>query len=140
MNIADAFPSRYLKAADLGDQQPIMTVDRIEYEPVGMDKEMKLVCYFKGQTKGMVLNATNARMLETLSNSVETDNWAGVQVKLFVADVTFQGRMVEAIRMKSPARLRAGKVAGKVVAAPIQAPPVEDDPAETDDDNGGVPF
>ena len=102
MNINDAFPSNYLKASDLGEAQPVVTIDRVEVEPVGRGKEMKPVIYFAGKQKGMVLNKTNSKKIADIAGSPDTDDWHGIQIKLFATEVDFQGETVEAIRIKSP--------------------------------------
>ncbi len=103
MNINDAFPSNYLKASDLGEAQPVVTIDRVEVEPVGRGKEMKPVLYFTGKQKGMVLNKTNSKKIAEIASSPDTDDWHGVAVKLFATEVDFQGETVEAIRIKAAA-------------------------------------
>lgn len=133
MNINDAFPSNYLKASDLGEAQPVVTIDRVEVEPVGRGKEMKPVVYFAGKQKGMVLNKTNSKKIMEIAGSADTDDWHGVQVKLFATEVDFQGETVEAIRIKAPVAK-----AGRRVPAP--PPPVQEEPefvAITDDE---IPF
>jgi hypothetical protein len=112
MNINDAFPSQYLKASDLGEAQPIVAIDRVEVEPVGRGKEMKPIVYFAGKQKGMVLNKTNSKKIAEIAGSPDTDDWSGVNIKLFATEVDFQGETVEAIRVKAPAKgaTRAAKV------------------------------
>ena len=100
-NINDAFPSQYLKASDLQGQQPIVTIDRVEFEAVGRQKEMKPVVYFIGKEKGVVLNKTNAKTISNLVGSFETDEWHGFRVRLYSANVEFQGETVESIRVKA---------------------------------------
>jgi hypothetical protein len=129
MNINHAFPTKYLSAPDLGTSEPVVTVDRVEMEPVGFDKEMKPVIYFQNKQKGIVLNRVNSRMLASIAGSDNTEDWTGLQVKLYVADVTFQGRMVEAIRIKSPVAMRVGRTAPAVAdTAPAIAPSTDDIP------------
>ena len=124
MNINDAFPSNYLKASDLGEAQPVVTIDRVEVEAVGRGKEMKPVICFAGKTKGMVLNKTNSKKIAEIAGSNDTDDWHGVQVKLYATEVDFQGETVEAIRVKSPAKPKAP---ARASAPRRQAPPVVED-------------
>jgi hypothetical protein len=127
-NINEAFPSNYLKASDLGGASPVVTIDRVEFEPVGREKEMKAVLYFEGKDKGMVLNKTNAKNISGLVGSFETDDWAGFRIKLYATNVEFQGETVEAIRVK------AAPANGNVTRPAAPPPPVE---PMTDDD---IPF
>lgn len=101
MNINDAFPSNYLKASDLGDIQPEVVIDRIEIEPVGRDKEMKPVVFFRNKQKGLILNKTNSKKIAEIAGSPETEDWPGVKVKLYATETEFGGETVECIRIKS---------------------------------------
>jgi hypothetical protein len=101
MNIDNAFPSNYLKASDLGESQPVVTIDRIEIEAIGRNKEMKPVVYFRGKDKGVVLNKTNARKIAELVGSKDTEDWAGCQIRIFATQTEFSGEMVECIRVKA---------------------------------------
>lgn len=129
MNINDAFPSNYLKASDLGEAQPIVTIDRVEFEAVGRAKEMKPVVYFTGKSKGMVLNKTNSKKIAELAGSNDTDDWHGVAVKLYATEVDFQGETVEAIRVKATAKAPAP---ARKPAAVATREPGEDDVVEFD--------
>lgn len=122
-NINDAFPSNYLKAGDLKGAEPIVTIDRVAFEPVGREREMKAVLYFTGKEKGLVLNKTNATKITQLCGSAETDHWAGFAVKLYPTETEFGGETFEVIRIKPvPAN---GNGAARPAAAP--APPVNHD-------------
>jgi hypothetical protein len=100
-NINDAFPSNYLKASELGGQQPTVTIDRVEFETVGKEKELKPVVYFAGKDKGLVLNKTNAKNIAGLVGSYETDEWVGFRIRLYATHVEFNGETVETIRIKA---------------------------------------
>lgn len=128
-NINDLYPSNYLKASDLGEAQPVVTIDRVEVEPVGRGKEMKPVIYFTNKQKGMVLNKTNSKKIADIAGSPDTDDWHGVQVKLFATEVDFQGETVEAIRIKAP-------TATRTKAAPPPPPEPEYKPLDDSD----IPF
>jgi hypothetical protein len=132
-NINEAFPSNYLKASDLKGGQPVVTIDRIEFEPVGQKKEMKPVIYFDGKDKGLVLNKTNARNIINLTGSEETDDWAGFSVRLYATHVEFQGESVEAIRIKAAPANGAAPAARRRPVEPAQAP-------ASDIDDSDIPF
>jgi arabinogalactan endo-1,4-beta-galactosidase len=101
MQISEAFPSNYLKAADLQGRNALVTIARTEYEMIGNDK--KLILYFQGKEKGMVLNKTNANNISQIYGD-ETDDWKGGEIILFEAMVDFQGKTVPAIRVKAAPR------------------------------------
>jgi arabinogalactan endo-1,4-beta-galactosidase len=100
INVNDAFPSNYLKAADLQGRQVQVTMSNVGYEKMGDDT--KLVLFFEGKEKGLVLNKTNANNIAAIYGT-DTDGWFGKSVILVEALVDFQGRSVPAIRVRGPA-------------------------------------
>jgi hypothetical protein len=99
MKISEEFPSKYLKAADLGGKEIRVTMQNVEKEKLGDD--MKLVLYFKGKEKGVVLNKTNSN---TICDSYgdDTDDWFDQPLILFSVMVDFQGKVGPAIRCRVP--------------------------------------
>jgi hypothetical protein len=104
MRISAAFPSTYLKAADLQGRNVTVQIDRVELDEIG--GEHKPILYFIGKEKGIVLNKTNANTLAAAYGD-DTDNWHGGDVTLFSMMVDFQGKSVESIRVKVPPRMPA---------------------------------
>lgn len=100
MNIDSAFPSRYLKAADV-DGELTLTISGVEIGEVGQDenRESKPIVYFAEVEKGLVLNRTNASAISALFGS-ETDEWQGKRIALFVENVAYQGKQTPAIRVR----------------------------------------
>lgn len=101
MRMSAAFPSEFLKAADLDGRQVPVVADRVEMQKVGDDN--KPVLYFAGKEKGLVLNKTNANMIATVYGD-EMDDWQGAELILYETKVQFQNQMVDAIRVKIPPR------------------------------------
>ena len=62
VKISEAFPSPYLKCADLGGKPWDMKIRAVVMEDLGQgnDKEAKAVVYFESAKKGFVLNRTPA--------------------------------------------------------------------------------
>ena len=81
MKISAAFPSKYLKAADLQDRNVSVVIERVEFEEVG-DTERKPVLHFQARTKGLVLNKT----------SDDTDSWRGRSLVVVPRHGGFPGR------------------------------------------------
>lgn len=105
MKSADVFPSRWLAAADLGDDEPTLVIDRVLMEEI-TDREQKPVMYFRSDkfNKGMIVNKTNWRRIEYILKSDDSDNWPGKRIKLYVELVDMQGQMKPALRVKAPDR------------------------------------
>jgi len=100
MNINGAFPSTYLKAADLQGKRVTVTVDRVVMEDIG--GEHKPVVKFVGKDRGIVLNKTNAAMIAEIASDEETDNWKGTKITLYPTKTDFQGKRVDCIRVDYP--------------------------------------
>jgi hypothetical protein len=101
VHINSAFPSKYLKADD-ADEDLIVTVKKVTIETLGQGPkaEEKLVVYFDEQSKGMVLNKTNAKMIARIAKSEDTDDWKGVKIRIIATEVEFQGDMVMSLRVR----------------------------------------
>lgn len=97
----EVFPSKYIKAADLQGREVHVVIAEVTVEKMGDDR--KLVMYFQGKEKGLVTNKTNANRVATLYGE-DTDQWIGKEILLGTDFVDFQGRTVEAIRVKPPTR------------------------------------
>lgn len=117
MRIDSAFPSTYLKAADLQGRNVVVTISHVRMEDVGDDH--KPVLYFVGKEKGLALNKTNSNNISALYG-YETDDWTGKPIELFEAQVDYQGKSVPAIRVRIP-RNGNGHAARPAAAPP--APP-----------------
>ncbi len=136
MKISSAFPSNYIKAADLqGRTVPVVISDvKIETLGSGQDAEQKAILYFQGKERGLVLNKTNANIISQAYGD-ETDDWIGMEIELYVAMVQFQSNMVEAVRVRIPRKKPAGQAPAPVITSGKQEPLKQR--AEMDDD---VPF
>lgn len=105
-NINQAFPSKYLSAPDLNDTEVTVTMDKVTFEEVGSDKDLKPILYFTGKKKGLVLNKTNARKITEITGSGITEEWAGQQIRLYPTETTFGADIVECIRVKPVAKAK----------------------------------
>ncbi len=122
MNIRDAFPSNYLKAAELRRELTV-TIESLALEAVGSDQ--KPVLRFKEIAASLVVNRTNAAFLASKFGQ-ETDMWRGKLITLFVVSVPFRGQTVPAIRIKA---------AAQALSRQHQQPPDDFNPNESQDYN-----
>ena len=99
MKISEEFPSKYLKAADLQGKEVRVIMSNVEKEKLGDDN--KLVLYFKGKEKGVVLNKTNSNTISDAYGD-DTDDWVDQPLILFSVMVDFQGKVGPAIRCRVP--------------------------------------
>lgn len=102
MNIDQAFPSDYLKAADF-PQAVLWTMKRVEVQTVGQgdDQQTKPILYFAEDERGLVLNKTNAGMISYYYGG-ETDHWIDKKMVVFKEGVPFGGKVVDGIRVRAP--------------------------------------
>jgi arabinogalactan endo-1,4-beta-galactosidase len=97
MRISSAFPSKYLKAADLQGRQVKALMSHVETETIGDDD--RPVLYFQGKEKGLILNKTNANSISAVYGD-DTEDWRGGEIVLFETMVDFQGKTMAAIRCR----------------------------------------
>jgi len=97
-NINEMFPSKYLKAADLPEGGVVVTMGQVIREEIEPGKPM-YVLHFQGKDRGLVLNKTNANMIGHIFGG-QTEGWKGHQITLVKEPVSFQGKIVDAIRVK----------------------------------------
>jgi hypothetical protein len=127
MRIGEAFPSDYLKAADLKGRAVKVVIDSVTTEKIGDDQ--KPVLHFVGKDKTLVLNKTNANRIVEATKSDETDDWQGWTITLYPTKVDYQGKRVDAIRIDDRP--------GSAVAPERAEGPEPDVTPLTDDD---IPF
>ena len=100
-NLSDLYPSRFLRAADLKgkDVTAVIEASRSRSSRTTATSR-KPVLIFKGTSKGLVLNKTNALMVAGVCGSRRHRRVAGDQVSLYGTMVAYQGRVTEAIRVQ----------------------------------------
>ncbi len=118
MNINEAFPSKWLKAADIKGRPPVaVVISNITMEEVGDDNGLKPVVYFQGKEKGVVLNKTNGAMIAN-TYGPETDGWIGKTILLRCEAVPFKGQIVDSIRVSAAQVAAVGGISSQLEVAP----------------------
>lgn len=139
MNVNDLFPSKFLKAHDLGGKSFTLTIRNVTLEDVGhgAEKESKLTLAFEKATKMMLLNRTNAMIIASMYGP-ETDAWKGKAVIVYSARVKAFGAWHDALRIKEqiPAR-NVG--AAQMTEAMQEDAPLDDENDLLDVDEGQPP-
>lgn len=100
MKSTDAFPSKFLSAADLQGREAIVKITHVATDEIG--GKQKFICYFAGKQKGLVLNKTNWNNIVKITGQDDSDDWTGATVCLYETMVDFQGESVPAVRVKAP--------------------------------------
>ncbi len=99
--------SKYLKAEHLKDGVEVeMTIDRIVFEPIKRDdgtEQQKLVLYFRGRERGLVLNNTNIDVLIGCYGD-DQEAMVGQTIVLFRTTTQFKSQVVPCLRLRAPTR------------------------------------
>ena len=102
----EVFPSKYLKAADLGGKPITVTIESAPLEtlknPEGKE-QLKTVLYFMKAKKALPLNMTNWDAVAEIAGG-DSDDWPGCQVELYPDKTQMAGKIVDCIRMRAPAQ------------------------------------
>jgi hypothetical protein len=104
MDLNDFRNSTYLTQRDIEMLPPkdrFLTIDHVEAERIGEEKDLKLVTYFVTLDKGLVTNMTNGEVIAEIAGSTNTDAWRGVDVEIYVdPTVGFGGKRTGGIRLR----------------------------------------
>lgn len=102
MNVNQAFPSKYLKGADLHGAVTV-TIERVVKESMykpGEGRSDVWVMYCQKATRGVVLGRPLALAIAEAVGEPDMDKWPGHQVQLYPQPMTVAGRDVVAIRAR----------------------------------------
>jgi len=138
VNEVYASQSDWLKAADLNKQEHAVTIANVHLQEIDENgkKRQKLELEFVGKDKRLLLNKTNGDAISYI-HGPDTDAWIGKEIILYPTQVDYQGRQVEAIRV------RIQLAQAQPVAAPVgmtgQAQPQSFEQATSDLDDD-IPF
>ena len=133
-NVADIYPNRYIKPADLA-HTCTLTIAGAAIEalrnPRTNTSDRKIVLYFERTTKSLPLNKTQANRLAELLHDPETDHWAGARIRLTRATAP-NGLDTIAISLPPPPQVTTAHT--EPPATPTQEPqrPIEPNPPPTE--------
>ena len=102
MRMSNAFPSAFLKAADLMQspgQSVTVSINGCQLEKVG-EGELPVV-RFAGKDAGLVLNKTNSNVMVDAFGD-DTDGWLGRVMEVYATKVQYKGDMVDGLRVRIP--------------------------------------
>jgi hypothetical protein len=100
----EVFPSKYLKAGDLGGKPAIVRISAVTYEtlksPEGKEQN-KAVLAFAGTTKLLPLNMTNWDAVANIAGD-DTDEWPNKKIELYPTTTQMGSKTVECVRIRKP--------------------------------------
>jgi hypothetical protein len=97
--------AKYLKKEDIPSpiNSSILWTREEEVTAPGKGTETRLVLYFDGLKKGLVLNTANAEALAEITGTDDYEKWSDIPVQLYAdPDVTFGKKKVGGIRIRKP--------------------------------------
>lgn len=98
--------AQYLKKEDLSDpaDTELLWVKEEKVTPPGKATNTRLVAYFEGLSKGLVLNTANCETLAEITRTDDPNEWKDIALQLWVdPDVKYGGKKTGGIRMRKPA-------------------------------------
>jgi hypothetical protein len=98
--------AQYLKKEDLSDpvDTELLWVKEEKVTAPGKGTKTRLVAYFDGLSKGLVLNTANCEILAQITGTDDPNEWKDVAVQLYVdPDVKYGGKKTGGIRIRKPA-------------------------------------
>lgn len=133
MKKSDAFPSKWLKAADLYGRPMVLKIKSVEMaelkSPDG-PTQSKPIVRFHNQEKAMVLNGVNFDSIAEIIGD-DTDTWASGEVELYPTKTDMGGKRVDCIRVRQPAHA-ATPPSQQPTRRPVAKPPKELPPLNED--------
>jgi hypothetical protein len=97
--------AKYLKKEDIPSpiNTSILWTKEEEVTAPGKGTETRMVLYFDGIKKGLVLNGVNGDALAEIAGTDNTEQWSDIPVQLYTdPDVTFGNKRVGGIRIRKP--------------------------------------
>jgi hypothetical protein len=101
----EAFPSKYLKAADLIKGPIVLEIREAPQETLtGFDgqQQTKTVVYFVGTRKKLPLNRTNWNAIADATGEEDSDHWPGHKIELYPSTTEMNGKTLPCIRVRTP--------------------------------------
>jgi hypothetical protein len=130
--LEEAFPSRFLKAADLGGKPRVVEIvaaNEEDLKDLQGKQQKKTVVYFRGMKKSLPLNKTNFEALTRITGEDDSNDFPGHTVLMLPTKTEMAGKTVDCIRFEEVSTKKAAKK-----AAP---PPVTEDEDQDDDSDDG---
>jgi len=109
MHYRSMFDNTYIGAWDIPAGRDVaVTIAKVEAGTLTSQRgqDRKPIVYFKGKTKGMVMNKTNCKAIAGLYG-VDTTQWVGKQIAIYSTTTQAGGETVECLRVRPAAPVTA---------------------------------
>jgi hypothetical protein len=94
----ELYAGKYLRAEDVKERPFRGVVERVEEEVLNDGRE-KLVLYFGGRKRGLVLNGTRYDQVVALTKSHDTDDWPGTPFIVYASKTKMNGKAVDCLAL-----------------------------------------
>lgn len=101
MKLNEAFPSEYLKAADVNGDGLVVTISGVRTEEMPDGKRRRSLS-FQESVKRLLMNKTNFARTAEIAGEEDDELWVGKKIRLVKERVPFKGEMVDAVRVATP--------------------------------------
>jgi hypothetical protein len=129
MKLSEAFPSKYLGAADVSE--PIKTKIKLAEEEniKGRDgrEQTMVVLYFPKKLKPLPLNKTNFESVMDICGSDDSADFPGTEIELFSMKVQGPSGITDGVRIRAPGALEKAKPKKTATNGDGDKPPFNDE-------------
>jgi hypothetical protein len=135
----DVFPSKYLKAADLGGKPLTVTIEDAPLEELKSAEgksQTKTVLYFRKAKKMLPLNRVNWDAVANVTGEDDSENWAGHKIELYPTTTEMKGKMVDCICIRLPEQPELPKTRQK----PLKKSGAAEKPPLSEEMSDEIPF
>lgn len=132
-DVRKMYDKDFLYAYDLEGRDVTVTIERVTQGTLtgkGGKSNKKPVLYFRGTTKGLGLNITNARTIAALYGSFDSEAWVGKRITLYPTTTTFGSETMDCIRIRNYLPKGKPETIRDDVPSPVEVGTPEDEPHE----------
>ena len=98
MDYSELYAGQFLKTEDVLSKPFTGTVKSAAVKEM-QDGTRRVVIYFDGMARGLVLNKTRYQTVCEIAKSSNTDNWRGLSLRVSAATTSFGGKRVGCIEV-----------------------------------------
>ena len=114
--------AKYLKKEDIPSpvNTSILWIKEEDVTAPGKGTETRLLLYFDGLKKGLILNTANAEALAEITGTDDYEQWSDIPIQLYVdPDVKYGGKKTGGIRIRKPASVPVPVQEAELVQQPF---------------------
>jgi hypothetical protein len=129
MKLSEAFPSKYLKPADVSEPTIAMIKLAEEENIKGLDgkEQRKVVLYFAKKLKPLPLNRTNFESVMDICGSDDSADFPGTKIELFRMKVQGPNGITDGVRIRAPGAMEKAKPKKAASKGDGEKPPYNDE-------------